>query len=162
MWWRHDKPEQLNKILSKGYQTLLTPRLPMYFDFVQQENHRYGRKWGKAFNPLLDVYNFAGDELDSLGTKKGQILGIQANLWTETVTNTNRLDYLVFPRIAALAEAAWTPGGKRNFEQFSTTLKKHLLLYRDQGLYYFDPFKDGNPEPAVIRKSQKQYIDHPN
>lgn len=162
MWWRHDKPEQLNKILSKGYQTLLTPRLPMYFDFVQQENHRYGRKWGKAFNPLLDVYNFAGDELDSLGAKKGQILGIQANLWTETVTNTNRLDYLVFPRIAALAEAAWTPGGKRNFEQFSTTLKKHLLLYRDQGLYYFDPFKDGNPEPAVIRKSQKQYIDHPN
>ena len=162
MWWRHDKPEQLNKVLSKGYQTLLTPRLPMYFDFVQQENHRYGRKWGKAFNPLLDVYNFAGDELDSLGAKKGQILGIQANLWTETVTNTNRLDYLVFPRIAALAEAAWTPGGKRNFEQFSTTLKKHLLLYRDQGLYYFDPFKDGNPEPAVIRKSQKQYIDHTN
>lgn len=162
MWWRHDKPEQLNKVLSKGYRTLLTPRLPMYFDFVQQENHRYGRKWGKAFNPLLDVYNFAGDELDSLGAKKGQILGIQANLWTETVTNTNRLDYLVFPRIAALAEAAWTPGGKRNFEQFSTTLKKHLLLYRDQGLYYFDPFKDGNPEPAVIRKSQKQYIDHPN
>ncbi len=162
MWWRHDKPEQLNKVLSKGYQTLLTPRLPMYFDFVQQENHRYGRKWGKAFNPLLGVYNFAGDELDSLGAKKGQILGIQANLWTETVTNTNRLDYLVFPRIAALAEAAWTPGGKRNFEQFSTTLKKHLLLYRDQGLYYFDPFKDGNPEPAVIRKSQKQYMDHPN
>lgn len=161
MWWRHDKPEQLNKILDKGYQTILTPRLPMYFDFVQQENHKYGRKWGKGFNPLQDVYNFAGSQLDSLGNRKKQVLGIQANLWTETVTNVNRLDYLVFPRIAALAEAAWVPGTGRNFDEFAKKLKKHLPLYRDQGLYYFDPFKDSNPEPAVIKKSQKQYIDHP-
>lgn len=161
MWWRHDKPEQLTRILNKGYQTILTPRLPMYFDFVQQENHKYGRKWGKGFNPLQDVYNFAGSQLDSLGKRKKQILGIQANLWTETVTNVNRLDYLVFPRIAALAEAAWTPGEARNFDQFATKLKKHLLLFRDQGLYYYDPFKDANPEPAVIKKSQKQYIDNP-
>jgi len=161
MWWRHDKPEQLNRILNKGYQTILTPRLPMYFDFVQQENHKYGRKWGKGFNPLQDVYNFAGNQLDSLGKRKKQILGIQANLWTETVTNVNRLDYLVFPRIAALAEAAWTPGEARNFDHFTTKLKRHLLLYRDQGLYYYDPFKDANPEPAVIKKSQKHYIDNP-
>jgi len=161
MWWRHDKPEQLNKILDKGYQVILTPRLPMYFDFVQQEHHKYGRKWGKGFNPLQDVFNFAGNQLDSLGKRKQQVLGIQANLWTETVTNVNRLDYLVFPRIAALAEAAWVPGTGRNFDEFTKTLKKHLPLYRDQGLYYFDPFKDSNAEPAVIKKSQKQYIDNP-
>ncbi|WP_343556826.1 beta-N-acetylhexosaminidase [Sphingobacterium sp.] len=162
MWWRHDKPAQLNRILEKGYQAILTPRLPLYFDFVQQENHRYGRKWGKRFNPLQDVYNFAGEQLDSLGSRKKQILGIQANLWTETVTDMNRLDYLVFPRIAALAEAAWTPGKQRNFEQFVTVLKKHLALYREQGLYYFDPFQDSHPEPVVMKKSQKQYIDSPN
>ena len=161
MWWRHDKPEQLNKILDKGYQVILTPSLPMYFDFVQQENHKYGRKWGKGFNPLQDVFDFAGSQLDSLGKRKKQVLGIQANLWTETVTNVNRLDYLVFPRIAALAEAAWVPGTGRNFDEFAKKLKKHLPLYRDQGLYYFDPFKDSNPEPAVIKKSQKQYIDNP-
>ncbi len=161
MWWRHDKPEQLNKILDKGYQVILTPRLPMYFDFVQQENHKYGRKWGKGFNPLQDVFDFAGSQLDSLGKRKKQVLGIQANLWTETVTNVSRLDYLVFPRIAALAEAAWVPGTGRNFDEFAKKLKKHLPLYRDQGLYYFDPFKDSNPEPAVIKKSQKQYIDNP-
>ncbi|WP_286883236.1 MULTISPECIES: beta-N-acetylhexosaminidase [Sphingobacterium] len=162
MWWRHDKPEQLNKILEKGYQAILTPRLPLYFDFVQQENHRYGRKWGKGFNPIQDVYNFAGEQLDSLGGRRKQLLGIQANLWTETVTNTNRLDYLVFPRIAALAEAAWTPGKQRNFDQFSHVLKQHLALYREQGLYYFDPFQDSNPEPVVMKKAQKQYIDNPN
>ncbi|GAA4186257.1 beta-N-acetylhexosaminidase [Sphingobacterium ginsenosidimutans] len=161
MWWRHDKPEQLNKILDKGYQVILTPRLPMYFDFVQQENHKYGRKWGKGFNPLQDVFDFAGSQLDSLGKRKKQVLGIQANLWTETVTNVSRLDYLVFPRIAALAEAAWAPGTGRNFDEFAKKLKKHLPLYRDQGLYYFDPFTDSNPEPAVIKKSQKQYIDNP-
>jgi hexosaminidase len=78
------------------------------------------------------------------------------------VTNTNRLDYLVFPRIAALAEAAWTSGKQRNFDQFTKVLKKHLALYREQGLYYFDPFQDSNPEPVVMKKVQKQYIDRPD
>src|SRR5690606_24255270 len=39
-WWRHDKPEQLQTALDKGYQTVLCPRLPLYFDFVQDSTHR--------------------------------------------------------------------------------------------------------------------------
>lgn len=123
MWWRHDKPEQLKAILKAGYKTILTPRLPLYFDFVQEESHKYGRKWGKLYNPLENVYNFSPDHYGSLTIEKNQILGIQGNLWTETVINTNRLDYLTFPRLAALAEVGWTKSSNKNYVQFSESLK---------------------------------------
>ncbi|UIR57517.1 beta-N-acetylhexosaminidase [Sphingobacterium sp. SRCM116780] len=161
IWWRHDKPEQLTTILKSGYKTILSPRLPFYFDFVQEESHKYGRKWGKLYNPLEDVYNFSPSNYDSLAIEKNQILGIQANLWTETVTNTNRLDYLIFPRIAALAEVAWTKKGNKNYEEFKESLKKHLNLYREANLYYYDPFNKSNPEPVVMKKVQRSYIDNP-
>ncbi|WP_447767792.1 beta-N-acetylhexosaminidase [Sphingobacterium faecium] len=161
MWWRHDKPEQLKAILKAGYKTILTPRLPLYFDFVQEESHKYGRKWGKLYNPLENVYNFSPDHYASLTTDKNQILGIQGNLWTETVINTNRLDYLTFPRLAALAEVGWTKSSNKNYVQFSESLKKHLNLYREANLYYYDPFTNAHPEPVVIKKTQRVYIDNP-
>ena len=67
-------------------------------------------------------------------------MGIQANLWTEFVKTRQHLEFLLFPRIAALSEAAWTGGDNGNYQRFSLTLKDHLKLYREGGIYYYDPF----------------------
>eukprot|EP01085_Mycamoeba_gemmipara_P004771 Mycagemm_TRINITY_DN7970_c0_g1::TRINITY_DN7970_c0_g1_i2::g.4771::m.4771 type:complete len:100 gc:universal TRINITY_DN7970_c0_g1_i2:86-385(+) len=82
-----------------------------------------------------------------------QILGVQANLWTETVENTNRLDYLVFPRMTAIAEVAWNSASNRtDFEDFMQRLKYQLPLYDEAGLYYYNPFKPYNrPEPVKTK-----------
>lgn len=141
-WWRHDKPEQLQIALDKGYATVLCPRLPFYFDFVQDSTQSVGRKWGKLYNPLENVYNFNADSLSVVkSNSKKHILGIQANLWTETIPNTNRLDFMLFPRMAALAETAWSPPNKKDYASFSKILKKHFSLYEKQGINYFNPFK---------------------
>src|SRR5690606_15239371 len=50
-WWRHDKPQVLRQALDKGFPVVLCPRRPCYFDFVQHESHKNGRRWG-GFNPL--------------------------------------------------------------------------------------------------------------
>ncbi|WP_246581305.1 beta-N-acetylhexosaminidase [Echinicola shivajiensis] len=150
LWWRHDKPEQLLKLLENNISTVICPRIPLYFDFVQEETHRYGRKWGGNFNPLQSVYEFDISRLDIPEDKADLILGLQANLWTETVSNEERLDFLVFPRIAAMAEAVWSQENKRNYEDFSQRLKKHFKLYKDSGLYFYDPFDpDNHPEPTI-------------
>lgn len=57
-WWRHDKPVQLELSLKNGYPTIICPRIPFYFDFVQNESHKYGRKWGVDFNPIEKLYNY--------------------------------------------------------------------------------------------------------
>lgn len=160
MWWRHDKIAQLDLVLKNGYSTVICPRIPFYFDFVQVNEHQFGRKWSSAFSPLEAVYNYDMQALHARQIRPGQILGVQANLWTERVPNEQRLDFMVFPRIAALAETAWTPAGKKNFEAFNKILKKHLNLYQSDHIYYFDPFGNSNAEPKV-EGSSKKYIDNP-
>ena len=149
-WWRQDQPQQLQKALEKGYSVVLCPRLPFYFDFVQDSIHRFGRKWDKLYNDLKNVYSFSAEQIPAMQYKKQLIAGIQANLWTETVSNEQRLDYLLFPRIIALAEAAWS--SQKNFPDFLNRLKGHLPLFEKQKIYYYNPFYPAqHPEPVVLK-----------
>ena len=66
------------------------------------------------------------------------IRGIQANVWTERIQNTHRLDFMIFPRICALAEAAWTPDHKKNYADFRNRLEKMYPLWDQKEIYYFD------------------------
>ncbi|HVU58678.1 MAG TPA: beta-N-acetylhexosaminidase [Puia sp.] len=152
-WWRHNLPETLADALGRGYHIILCPRLPMYFDFVQDSTHRSGRKWGGLFNSYLDVYDFPDDKMAPGTQPDKQILGTQANLWTETVASVKRLQFLLFPRIAALAEAAWSTKENKSHSSFDARLKAQLPLYDRSGLYYYDPFDpDNHPEPIDISK----------
>ncbi len=151
-WWRHDKPEQLKKALQKGYHVVLCPRIPFYFDFVQDSSHQSGRKWQGDFSSLEKVYDFPNNEPYTIDGGNPLILGVQANLWTETVRTKKRLEYLLFPRIAALSEAAWTDTDKKNYEQFLIRLKKHLSWYQTAGIYYYDLFAPQKAPEAIDSK----------
>ncbi|HET6999933.1 MAG TPA: beta-N-acetylhexosaminidase [Puia sp.] len=153
-WWRQNHPESLNEAISKGYKIVLCPRLPMYLDFVQDSTHQSGRKWDKTkFNSYLDLYHFPENSIAADVYGKMNILGIQGNLWTETVSSKKRLQYLIFPRMAALAEAGWTAASAKNDEPFNTRLKAHLILYNRANIYYYNPFQpDQHPEAIDVRK----------
>jgi len=74
-WWRHDKPEQLKKALEKGYQVVLCPRIPFYFDFVQDSSHQQGRKWQGEFSSLEKVYDFPNNQPYTIDVTSPLILG---------------------------------------------------------------------------------------
>lgn len=149
-WWRQDQLEPLQKALDRGYTTVLCPRLPFYFDFVQDSTHRFGRKWSGLYNALKDVYAFSIEKIPFAQQKKELIAGIQANVWTETVATEQRLDYLLFPRISALAEAAWT--SRKNFPDFMDRLKLQLPLYEKQKIYYYNPFSPAQHAEPILFK----------
>lgn len=157
-WWRQNHPETLAQALQAGYQVILCPRLPLYFDFIQDSTHRSGRVWDdRFFNSYLDVYRFPEQGLDERTISNKNIIGIQANLWTETVASTKRLQFLVFPRIASLAEAAWTPPSDKNAGSFTQRLKRQLDFYKQADLYFYDPFDPSfHPEPVDFPKKQLQ------
>ena len=151
MWWRHDKPEQLKKALENKYNVILCPRIPLYFDFVQHESHKWGRRWRGAFADIEKVYTFPPDTLPGFKEFNDQILGIQANVWTETIVDDRRLDFMIYPRISALSEAAWTKAGNKNYEDFLERLKAMLSFFKDRDIYYFNPFEPGlSPEAEGI------------
>jgi hexosaminidase len=157
-WWRQNKRESLNEAISKGYKVVLCPRLPLYFDFVQDSTHKSGRKWDKKkFNSYLDIYHFPENSITAGLSDNTNILGLQGNLWTETVISKKRLQYLIFPRMASLAEAGWTTGSAKNDNHFNTRLKAHILLYDRENIYYYNPFHpDQYPEPIDVKKKDDQ------
>ncbi len=152
-WWRHDKPAQLKKALDKGYAVVLCPRLPFYFDFVQHDSQAIGRRWGGRYATLDTMYNFNTSALAVGKDQQNQILGVQGALWTEVISTKSKLDYMLFPRITALAELGWTSDTRKNLADFNERVKLHLELYKQSALYYYDPFRpELTPEPFSARE----------
>ena len=149
-WWRHNKPEQLQTALNKSMPVVLCPRFPMYFDYKQDSNQVHGPDHRKfTLNSIENVYKFSQNNYGVKFDKKELVLGVQANLWTERIRTENRLDYMLFPRIAALAESAWTDSKYKDLENFGKRISSHFLLYEKDGLYYFNyqqPGETGEPK----------------
>ncbi len=139
-WWRHDKPEVLQQAINDGYPVILCPRLPCYFDFVQHDSHLAGRRW-KGFVPLDQTYLFPA-ALGLSAAQESKVLGIQGCLWTETAITQSRRDFMTWPRLIALAEAAWTVAGNKDFACFQSRLEPQLRWLDAQGIGYYDPFRN--------------------
>src|SRR5690606_29513180 len=101
------------------------------------------------------------------------ILGVQGNLWTERIQSENRLDYMLFPRIASLAETAWTLPDNKDFSSFKDRVTQHYPLYEQDNVYSYDfldfrrgsePMKEGSIpmyeiRTAPIRREVRDYLD---
>lgn len=157
-WWRQNLPGQLSLALKKNYQVVLCPRLPLYFDFLQDGGHIAGRNWNGVFNRVTDVYNFPDRQLPAYQLASGQVIGVQANIWTEKIASEQRLDFMLFPRIAGLAEAGWTAPELKNEAAFNERLQAGLKNWDADNIYYFNPFNpSAHPEAVdfapVIKKT---------
>jgi len=148
-YWRGNKPEQLQKALNKGFPVVLCPVHPLYFDYVQDTLQVHGRDWRKySYNSFEKVYMFSPKDLNVTYSEDAKILGIQANVWTERIATEQRLDYMIFPRIAALSETAWSNDGEKDIKNFKIRLKSYFKLFDKDGIYYLNPFtpaKTGEP-----------------
>jgi hexosaminidase len=140
-YWRDDKPEQLQKALDKGFSVVLCPRHPMYFDYVQDTLQVYGPNWRTfSFNSFEKVYKFSPKDIRVTYSSSSKILGMQGNVWTESIVTGQRLDYTIFPRIAALSETSWSPDENKDLNSFNDRLKSHFKLFEEDGIYYLNPF----------------------
>ncbi len=116
-----------------GHDVIMTPTSHCYFDYYQSEHPDEPLAIG-GFLPLEKVYNYEPVP-DVLSEEEAQyILGTQANVWTEYIPTREKLDYMVFPRLCALAEVAWTAQGERDFADFSRRLTAHLPRLQRQGI----------------------------
>ena len=80
-------------------------------------------------------------------------MGLQFSMWTERVADAKRLDFMAFPRLAAVAESAWTLAKRKEYSLFMQKLPKFLETLDELGIYYFNPFcPDSTPEPDAPDK----------
>jgi len=71
------------------------------------------------------------------GVDHSRVLGIEAPLWAETVRNITAVEYLVMPRLPALAEVAWSPASRRQWDDFRQRVSAHAPRWNLLGINYY-------------------------
>jgi len=129
------KAENAKMAADQGAQVLMSPSTHAYLDMQYDTTTQWGLHWA-AYIEVDDAYNWEPTQLVE-GIDKEQILGVEAPLWTETITNRDELEYMVFPRLTAIAEIGWTPKDQRSWESYKTRLIQHTRRWDIMGINYY-------------------------
>ncbi len=122
------------------HDVIMTPNSHLYFDYYQSADIQNEPFAIGGLLPLEKVYDYhpLPEELDE--NEKKYIIGVQANLWTEYISNSNKMEFHLFPRLMALAELAWTPKSKKNYKEFAyDRLPNHLEELDRLGIHFRIP-----------------------
>ena len=120
---------------ARGFNTILSPQIPYYINRRQSKLETEPRSQGYGDETVERVYNYIpmNNVPENLQPK---YLGVQANFWTEWVEEADIVQYLTFPRLAAVAEAGWTPQAQRDYKSFVNRLQADAEYYRLKGVNY--------------------------
>lgn len=117
------------------HDVVMAPNQFMYFDYYQGEPHLEPHAIGGLIT-LEKVYGYdpVPAELDK--EERKHIKGVQANIWSEFIHSPDKVEYMAFPRLAALAEIAWTPVARKNWEDFTKRMETQYKRYDEAGINY--------------------------
>jgi len=115
MIWREMKSAA--HAVRSGHDIVATPDIPYYLNYVQSTASDEPSSHGNL-TPLQAVYEFEPVPADFNEAEVGRILGIQGNVWTEHIRLATGLEHMVFPRLSAVAETAWSPQNRRDWQEF--------------------------------------------
>lgn len=117
------KAENAVKGVAQGAKVLMAPAANAYLDMQYDSTSTYGLHWA-AYIEVDKGYNWDPANLVP-EIKKENIFGVEAPLWSETVSNIHEAEYLIFPRLLGYAEIAWTPANLRNWDNYKLRLAAH-------------------------------------
>lgn len=119
----------------KGFTTILSPQIPYYINRRQSKDVWEPRSQGYGTETVEAVYNYVPMKNVDSNLQK-QYLGVQANFWTEWVEDASTVNYLMLPRLAAVAEAAWTPQQQRNYTNFVKRMQQEPSFYKAKDMNF--------------------------
>ncbi|WP_294175824.1 family 20 glycosylhydrolase [uncultured Coprobacter sp.] len=132
------------------HNVVMTPNTYLYFDYYQSEDTQTEPLAIGSYVPLERVYGFepVPDTLDN--DSKKYILGAQANLWTEYISDFKQVEYMLLPRLDALSEVQWTRPENKNWVSFLDRLQHNIQVYDLKGYNYGKHIFGINPEYKII------------
>ena len=149
MSWRGTEPGA--KAAETGHDVVMTPTTYCYFDYQQVKDTQFEPSRCGGFIPIEKVYslNPAPDSLSV--TAREHILGAQANLWAEYMTNEAMVEYQALPRMSALSEVQWTLPERKDYEAFKERLTRLTALFE---LYHYQYAKHLWPDRQIPSRWQ--------
>jgi hexosaminidase len=114
---------------------VMSPTDFMYFDYYQGEPYLEPVAIGGMLT-LEKVYSYEPVPAELTAAERKYIKGVQANIWSEFIHTPEKVEYMAFPRLAALAELAWTPAARKDWENFTKRMETQYKRYEDAGIQY--------------------------
>lgn len=115
--------EHAKEAVKKGAKIIMSPATKVYLDMKYDSTTKLGLEWAARIE-VDSAYNWALSNRVP-GIPRENILGVEAPLWTETLTNMDEVEYMVFPRLPGIAEVGWSPEEGRSWEEYKVRLAKH-------------------------------------
>lgn len=144
--WRDNGLKAQKVALERGIPVVMCPQHGCYLD------------WGYAGNSTRKVYEW--DPVTSQVTPEQEALvqGGQGALWTERVATQDRVEWMLYPRLAALSEVFWTNASKRNWDDFYRRITDFYPVMRKMGINFYEDdalnekeFAPTQEKPMLIR-----------
>lgn len=144
--WRDNGLKAQKAALERGIPVVMCPQHGCYLD------------WGYAGNSTRKVYEW--DPVTSQVTPEQEALvkGGQGALWTERVATQDRVEWMLYPRLAALSEVFWTNASKRNWDAFYRRITDFYPVMRKMGINFYEDdalnekeFAPTQEKPMLIR-----------
>ncbi|WP_261815902.1 beta-N-acetylhexosaminidase [Vibrio gallicus] len=125
----------------KGFDVVLQPGQFTYLDMAQDfDKTESGFYWANV-TPLEHAYHYTPmQDIAHDNPIRDKILGVQAALWCELIDSPQKLNYMVHPRLQAIAEVSWTQPQHRQWLDFLSRLKSDLKGLDARGINYRNPW----------------------
>lgn len=121
---------------SKGARIILSPADRVYIDMQYDSTTKLGLHWA-AYIEVDRAYNW-NPKTHLENVPVDQIMGVEAPLWTETITTMDEIEYMVFPRLPGIAEVAWTPDSLRGWDAYKVRLGNHAKRMQARGIDFYE------------------------
>ena len=125
------------KAIEGGHRAIMSPGGYCYFDSYQDAPHTQPEAIG-GYLPLKKVYSYDPIPETFTAEQAKLMYGVQANLWAEYIPTPEHMEYMIYPRILALAEVAWSAVANKNYEDFHGRALKAVDELRAKGYNTFD------------------------
>jgi hexosaminidase len=133
----------------QGHDVIMTPTNRTYFDYYQGDPAGEPLAIG-GFLPLDSVYAFEPVPAELTSGQAAHVLGAQGNLWTEYIPTPARAEYMLLPRMLALAEVLWSPKEARSWDGFVARLPGQFARLDALGAEYRVPEPVGLGEDRLV------------
>lgn len=144
-----------------GHDVVASPTSHCYLDYPQEDDpDRFGYM---GVITLEKIYNFEPTPAELTPQEARHILGAEGNVWTEHIEQ-DRVDWMAFPRLAALAEVTWSPRELRDWDDFQARMAAHYERLDALGVRYYIAPPICDTEATAFEESFQVVLEttHPN
>ncbi|MRH98910.1 family 20 glycosylhydrolase [Kriegella sp. EG-1] len=137
--------ENAELAVNKGMKIIMSPAKKAYLDMEYDTESKFGLHWA-AYIPTDSAYIWSPEAYDGIPLES--ILGVEAPLWSETISDISEAEYLAFPRAIGYSELSWSTEENRDWENYKVRLANQAPYLERMNVQYY-------PSPLIDWKKSK-------